>query len=66
MAQVNWDEPEPPELAKPEPTFSDVFLVIYGYIIYLYNVISTTFFLFDHTEKTVPRCSYSSFSSFSG
>lgn len=44
MAQVNWDEPEPPELAKPEPTFSDVFLVIYGYIIYLYNVISTIFF----------------------
>ena len=26
MAQVNWDEPEPPELAKPEMFFFFFFL----------------------------------------
>ena len=33
MAQVNWDEPEPPELAKPEPTFSDVGFVFFWGVI---------------------------------
>jgi len=33
VAQVNWDEPEPPELAKPEPTFSDVGFVFFWGVI---------------------------------
>lgn len=54
MAQVNWDEPEPPELAKPEPTFSDVFF--WGVILYTYITLSQRFFFFwfDHTEKPFP------------